>query len=100
MLMRRIDFRVTSVCGEPTSWQIAAIFAVIVVQAGLIFSSSVRERSSSRYAEVQSRERMSELAHTRQSLFNGRGVDPPRLPTKSTSRSVRFTPKTPKRQWD
>ena len=56
-----IDFRDLSVW-RTYSWQIAAIFAVIVVQAGLI-SLLLYERGRRRYAEVQSRERMSELAH-------------------------------------
>jgi signal transduction histidine kinase/ABC-type uncharacterized transport system substrate-binding protein len=52
---------------EPTawqrySWQIALIFAVIIAQAGLI-SVMLRERRGRQLAEVQSRQRMAELAH-------------------------------------
>ena len=56
-----IDFRDLSVW-RTYSWQIAAILAVIVVQAGLI-SLLLYEKGRRRYAEVQSRERMSEPAH-------------------------------------
>jgi signal transduction histidine kinase len=52
---------------EPTawerySWQIALTTAVILVQAGFI-SILLRERRRRRFAEVQSRQRMAELAH-------------------------------------
>lgn len=52
---------------EPTaferySWQIALIIAVILAQAGLI-SGLLNERRQRRLAEVQSRQRMAELAH-------------------------------------
>ncbi len=52
---------------EPTvwqrySWQIAFIIALILVQAGLI-SVLLRERGRRQLAEVQSRQRMVELAH-------------------------------------
>ena len=52
---------------EPTawerySWQIALITAVILAQAGLI-SALLNERRRRRLAEVQSRQRMAELAH-------------------------------------
>ena len=52
---------------EPTawqrySWQIALITAVILVQAGLI-SALLHEHRRRRLAEVQSRQRMAELAH-------------------------------------
>ena len=52
---------------EPTvwerySWQIALIAAVILVQAGLI-SALLREHRRRQFAEVQSRQRMAELAH-------------------------------------
>jgi len=52
---------------EPTvwqrySWQIALITAVILVQSGLI-SALLHERRRRRLAEVQSRQRMAELAH-------------------------------------
>ena len=52
---------------EPTawqrySWQIALITAVILVQSGLI-SGLLHERRRRRLAEVQSRQRMAELAH-------------------------------------
>lgn len=56
-----IDFR------EPGVWrayrsQIAMIMAVILLQA-LLIARLLYERSHRRYAEVQSRQRMSELAH-------------------------------------
>jgi signal transduction histidine kinase len=44
------------------SWQIALITAVILVQSGLI-SALLHERRRRRLAEVQSRQRMAELAH-------------------------------------
>ena len=52
---------------EPTvwerySWQIALIIAVLLVQAGLI-SVLLREHRRRQFAEVQSRQRMAELAH-------------------------------------
>ena len=52
---------------EPTvwerySWQIALITAVILIQAGLI-SGLLREHRRRQLAEVQSRQRMAELAH-------------------------------------
>src|SRR5258706_3752831 len=52
---------------EPTawerySWQIALITAVILLQAGLI-SALLREHRRRRFSEVQSRQRMAELAH-------------------------------------
>ena len=52
---------------EPTvwerySWQIALIIAVILMQAGLI-SALLREHRRRQFAEVQSRQRMTELAH-------------------------------------
>ncbi len=52
---------------EPTvwkrySWQIALITAVILVQSGLI-SALLHERRRRQLAEVQSRQRMAELAH-------------------------------------
>jgi signal transduction histidine kinase len=52
---------------EPTawqrySWQIALITAVILVQSGLI-SGLLHERRRRQLAEVQSRQRMAELAH-------------------------------------
>jgi signal transduction histidine kinase len=52
---------------EPTAWeqyrwQIALITAVILAQAGLI-SALLSERHRRRFAEVQSRQRMAELAH-------------------------------------
>ena len=57
----QIDFR------EPTvwdlySWQISFIVAVILTQAGLI-SILLREHRRRQLAEVQSRQRMAELAH-------------------------------------
>jgi len=56
-----IDFR------EPTTWeahrwQIMFILAVVLAQAGLI-SLLLHERGRRSFAEVQSRQRMSELAH-------------------------------------
>ena len=52
---------------EPTvwerySWQIALIIAVILAQAGLI-SALLREHRRRKFSEVQSRQRMAELAH-------------------------------------
>ncbi len=52
---------------EPTvwerySWQIALVTAVVLVQAGLI-SALLREHRRRQLAEVQSRQRMAELAH-------------------------------------
>ena len=52
---------------EPTawerySWQISLIAAIILAQAGLI-SALLRERHRRQFAEVQSRQRMAELAH-------------------------------------
>ncbi len=52
---------------EPTvwerySWQIALITAVILLQAGLI-SALLREHRRRKFSEVQSRQRMAELAH-------------------------------------
>ena len=52
---------------EPTvwerySWQIALIIAVILIQAGLI-SVLLQEHRRRQIAEVQSRQRMAELAH-------------------------------------
>ena len=52
---------------EPTawerySWQIASIVAVLLIQAGLI-SVLLREHRRRQLAEVQSRQRMAELAH-------------------------------------
>jgi signal transduction histidine kinase len=56
-----IDFR------EPTAWetfrwQIILICAIVLVQA-LLISLLLQERKRREYAEVQSRQRMSELAH-------------------------------------
>src|SRR4029077_20266201 len=52
---------------EPTvwerySWQIASIVAVLLIQAGFI-SVLLKEHRRRRFAEVQSRQRMTELAH-------------------------------------
>ena len=52
---------------EPTvwerySWQIASIVAVLLIQAGLIMVL-LREHRRRQFAEVQSRQRMAELAH-------------------------------------
>ena len=52
---------------EPTvwerySWQIASIVAVILIQAGLI-AVLLQEHRRRQFAEVQSRQRMTELAH-------------------------------------
>ena len=56
-----IDFR------EPTLWerywwQIALIITIVLVQAGLI-AVLLREHRRRQFAEVQSRQRMAELAH-------------------------------------
>jgi signal transduction histidine kinase len=58
----QIDFR------EPTTWeqyrwQIVLVIAIILVEAALI-SLLLHERRRRQFAEVQSRQRMSELAHT------------------------------------
>lgn len=55
-----IDFRELTLW-QTYAWQMALIFGVIVVQAGLI-SRLLYEQRRRRYAEVQSRQRMSELA--------------------------------------
>ena len=47
---------------ERYSWQIALIAAIILVQAGLI-SLLLNEHRRRQFAEVQSRQRMAELAH-------------------------------------
>jgi C4-dicarboxylate-specific signal transduction histidine kinase len=47
---------------ERYSWQIALITAVVLLQAGLI-STLLREHRRRQLAEVQSRQRMAELAH-------------------------------------
>jgi signal transduction histidine kinase len=47
---------------EEYSWQIASIVAVILIQAGLI-SVLLREHRRRKFSEVQSRQRMAELAH-------------------------------------
>lgn len=47
---------------ERYSWQLALVIAVIIVQAGLI-SVLLHEHRRRRLAEVQSRQRMTELAH-------------------------------------
>ena len=52
---------------EPTvwerySWQIALVAAVLLLQAGLI-AVLLREHRRRQFAEVQSRQRMAELAH-------------------------------------
>jgi signal transduction histidine kinase len=56
-----IFFREPSVC-QTYRWQIALICAVIILQTALI-SRLLYEQRLRRYAEVQSRQRMSELAH-------------------------------------
>ena len=57
----KIDFREPTVW-ERYSWQIASIIAVLLMQAGLI-SVLLREHRRRQFAEVQSRQRMAELAH-------------------------------------
>ena len=47
---------------ERYSWQIALIIAVILIQAGLI-AVLLHEHRRRQFAEVQSRQRMAELAH-------------------------------------
>ena len=47
---------------ERYSWQIALIIAILLIQAGLI-SVLLREHRRRQLAEVQSRQRMAELAH-------------------------------------
>ena len=54
---------------EPTvwerySWQIALVVAVLLIQAGLI-AVLLREHRRRQFAEVQSRQRMAELAHVK-----------------------------------
>ena len=56
-----IEFR-PSTTWERYSWQIAFASAVVLVQAGLI-SLLLNERGRRRRAEVQTRQRMAELAH-------------------------------------
>jgi signal transduction histidine kinase len=56
-----IDFREISVW-QRYAWQIALVFAVILVQAGFI-AILLHERRRRQFAEVQSRQRMAELAH-------------------------------------
>ncbi|MET4482962.1 HAMP domain-containing sensor histidine kinase [Bradyrhizobium sp. F1.13.3] len=56
-----VYFREPSVW-ERYSWQLAFILAVILTQAGLI-SVLLREHRKRQFAEVQSRQRMTELAH-------------------------------------
>lgn len=56
-----IDFRELSIW-ERYTWQIAFISAIVLVQAGLILVL-LHERGRRRLAEVQSRQRMAELAH-------------------------------------
>jgi len=56
-----IDFREISVWRR-YAWQIALILAVILLQAGLI-AILLHERRRRQFAEVQSRQRMAELAH-------------------------------------
>jgi signal transduction histidine kinase len=51
-----------STAWERYSWQIASIVAVILMQAGLI-SVLLREHRRRKFSEVQSRQRMAELAH-------------------------------------
>ena len=57
----KIDFREPTVW-ERYSWQIASIVVVLLIQAGLI-SVLLREHRRRQFAEVQSRQRMAELAH-------------------------------------
>jgi len=64
-----IDFR------EPTTWetyrwQVIFIFAIVLAQAGLI-SLLLHERGRRNFAEVQSRQRMSELAHVNRYAMAG-----------------------------
>lgn len=56
-----VYFREPSVW-ERYSWQITFIFAVLLMQAGLILVL-LREHRRRQFAEVQSRQRMAELAH-------------------------------------
>ena len=56
-----IDFREPTVW-ERYSWQIALIIAIVLLQAGLI-AVLLREHRRRQFAEVQSRQRMAELAH-------------------------------------
>jgi signal transduction histidine kinase len=56
-----IDFREISVW-QRYAWEIALVLAVILVQAGLI-AILLHEHRRRQFAEVQSRQRMAELAH-------------------------------------
>ena len=56
-----IDFR-EAAAWQRYPWQIAFVLAVILVQAGLI-TILLREHRRRQLAEVQSRQRMAELAH-------------------------------------
>jgi signal transduction histidine kinase/ABC-type uncharacterized transport system substrate-binding protein len=57
----KIDFRELTIL-ERYSWQIALIVAVLLIQTGLI-TVLLREHRRRQFAEVQSRQRMAELAH-------------------------------------
>jgi signal transduction histidine kinase len=58
----QIDFRVPTTW-EQYRWLIVLVCAIILLQAGLI-SLLLHERRRRQFAEVQSRQRMSELAHS------------------------------------
>ena len=58
---RNLDFGSQPVW-ERYSWQIASVVAVLLIQAGLI-AVLLREHRRRQLAEVQSRQRMAELAH-------------------------------------
>src|SRR6185312_9030953 len=57
----KIDFREPSLL-ERYWWQAALITSIILIQAGLI-AGLLREHRRRHFAEVQSRQRMAELAH-------------------------------------
>jgi signal transduction histidine kinase/ABC-type uncharacterized transport system substrate-binding protein len=57
-----VDFRVPTIW-EQYRWQIVLACAIVLLQAALI-SLLLHERRRRQFAEVQSRQRMSELAHT------------------------------------
>ena len=85
---------------EPPVWQtyrwlIALVGAVILLQAALI-SRLLYEHRRRQYAEVQSRQRMSELAHVNR--FSTAGELTATIRMKSISRSAQFTPT--QRRWN
>jgi signal transduction histidine kinase len=64
-----IDFREPGVL-EQYRWQIGLVFLVLLLQAALI-ADLLHERRRRVYAEIQSRQRMSELSHVNRSAMAG-----------------------------